>query len=164
MNTLSRRKTHHPFKIISGGQTGVDRAALDVAIELGIDYGGWCPKGKLAEDGIIPAHYRLTETPMATYSQRTEWNVRDSDGTLIITQANILEGGTKLTVQQAINYHRPYFILDIDKRDAVQSAIDWIKINKIHTLNVAGPRASKSPNIYSHAVKRLKQLCRCLCS
>ena len=100
------------MKIISGGQTGVDRAALDAAIAAGFPIGGWCPKGRKAEDGVIDQRYALTETPLAGYAQRTEWNVRDSDGTLIFYRTKI-KGGTLLTLKTAERYgssllvHRP---------------------------------------------------------
>ncbi|MEM1442023.1 MAG: putative molybdenum carrier protein, partial [Verrucomicrobiota bacterium] len=84
-------------KLVSGGQTGVDRAALQWALKRGWDCGGWCPAGRLAEDGAIESHFPLQETPSAEYSQRTEWNVRDSDGTVLLTRSPKLEGGTKLT-------------------------------------------------------------------
>lgn len=82
-------------KIVSGGQTGVDRAGLDFAIALGIPHGGWCPKGRKAEDGPIDNRYQLQETPRADYLQRTEWNVRDNDGTVIFTVNATLSGGSK---------------------------------------------------------------------
>ena len=88
-------------KAISGGQTGVDRAALDVALALGFSIGGWCPQGRLAEDGIIPEKYLLKCTPLVCYSQRTEWNIRDSHGTLIIARKKSLSGGTALTLNLA---------------------------------------------------------------
>jgi predicted Rossmann fold nucleotide-binding protein DprA/Smf involved in DNA uptake len=95
-----------PSKIISGGQTGVDRAALDAALAAGIALGGWCPKGRLAEDGPLPEHYPLEQTPRRSYRQRTEWNVRDSDGTLVLYWGE-LQGGTLATVKLADQYRRP---------------------------------------------------------
>src|SRR6187200_1547206 len=94
-------------KIISGGQTGADRAALDFAIEHDIPHGGWCPRGRLAEDGKIEAGYELKETPDVYYPQRTEWNVRDSDGTVIFTIARRLTGGSALTRELAVEYRKP---------------------------------------------------------
>src|SRR6266851_4977853 len=96
-------------KIISGGQTGVDRAALDVALELGIPCGGWCPKGRRAEDGRIPKRYPLVETPTPAYPVRTEWNVRDSDGTLVLARGQA-SGGTALTIEFATDYGKPCLV------------------------------------------------------
>ena len=97
-----------PAKIVSGGQTGADRAALDWAIFHDIPHGGWCPKGRKAEDGILSAQYQLTETPSASYPQRTQWNVRDSDGTVIFTISAKLSGGSKLTADAAIKFGKPW--------------------------------------------------------
>ena len=102
-------------RILSGGQTGVDRAALDVALELGLPCGGWCPKGRRAEDGPIPSHYPLTETPWDGYPQRTEWNVRDSDGTLILTEGEP-DRGTALTRELAARHGKPCLVLDLTER------------------------------------------------
>src|SRR6516162_1127534 len=98
-------------KVVSGGQTGVDRAALDIALELGIPCGGWCPKGRLAEDGTIPNHYPLKETPLPLYPQRTEWNVRNSDGTLVLTTGQT-KGGTALTIAIARRQKKPRLIIN----------------------------------------------------
>src|SRR4030095_6805682 len=95
------------IKIVSGGQTGADRAALDWAIEHGVPHRGWCPQGRRAEDGRIGPQYNLKETPESQYVQRTEWNVRDSDGTLLVTLDNRLSGGTKQTLQFARRYRKP---------------------------------------------------------
>ncbi len=94
-------------KLLSGAQTGADRAALDWASFHDIPHGGWCPKGRKAEDGTIPSHYQLTETPSASYLQRTEWNVRDSDGTVIFTMAAKLAGGSKRTAEFAKKHGKP---------------------------------------------------------
>jgi hypothetical protein len=94
-------------KIVSGGQTGADRAALDYAIAIGIPHGGWCPKGRKAEDGLIGPGYALAETPRADYLQRTEWNVRDTDGTVIFTVAAKLTGGSKRTAEFAARHSKP---------------------------------------------------------
>lgn len=127
-------------KIVSGGQTGVDRAALDVALELGIDCGGWCPKGRRAEDGVISDRYPLQEAPTANYAERTALNVRDSDGTLILAQGT-LRGGTALTKQLADRYRRPCLIVDPrDASVAVGRIRDWLQHHSIRVLNVAGPR------------------------
>lgn len=129
-------------RIVSGGQTGVDRAALDVAIVRGLPHGGWCPLGRLAEDGPIPPHYRLIETPTSDYAERTEWNVRDSDGTLVIT-AGEPSGGTGLTVRLARGMRRPVHVVDVDRSIDPDRIVAWIERAGIEVLNVAGPRRSQ---------------------
>ena len=127
------------MKIISGGQTGVDRAALDVALERGLDCGGWCPRGRRAEDGVIDAHYPLRETHTDEYPERTELNVRDSDGTLILTRG-APEGGTALTRRLAHRLGKPCKVVDLDKPPSPATVATWIAKRGIQTLNVAGPR------------------------
>ena len=145
-------------KIVSGGQTGVDRAALDVARRHDIPHGGWCPRGRRAEDGEIPGYYMLSETPLEEYSQRTEWNVRDSDGTLIITRGEP-SGGTALTVDQARQYDRPLLFCDLDREpQPVEEIRSWIEEWDIHVLNVAGPRSSELNHIYEDAVELLSRV------
>ncbi len=144
-------------KIISGGQTGVDRAALDVALELGIPSGGWCPKGQKAEDGTIPFKYFLKETNSPNYPLRTEKNVREADGTLILTKGPV-SGDTSLTVQFAIDYKKPHLIIDLDDKIGPLMVRDWGEKNMIKTLNVAGPRESKVPGIHDMAVNFLKKV------
>jgi hypothetical protein len=95
-------------EIISGGQTGADRAALDWAIKHGIPHGGWCPKGRRSEDGPIDAKYQLQETPSNNYAQRTEWNVKDSDGTVIFSVRKRLSGNSSETLEFAIKHRKPY--------------------------------------------------------
>jgi hypothetical protein len=132
-------------KIISGGQTGVDRAALDWAIANGIGHGGWCPAGRRAEDGIIPKDYRLQETPGRRYSERTRWNVRDSNATLIISSSPELTGGSLSTKEYADKMNRPCLhVYPGDEWDA--SLRDFIRKHPIHILNVAGPRGSAWAN------------------
>lgn len=133
--------------IISGGQTGVDRAALDTAIELDIPYAGWCPAGRRAEDGRIPDYYHLMETPDKDYLQRTEWNVRDSDATLIVCPGE-LEGGTAATRKYARQYDKPCLIINPEQLPPVQNFRYWLQENGIQKLNIAGPRESKMPGIY----------------
>jgi GAF domain-containing protein len=143
-------------KIVSGGQTGVDRAALDVALMLGIPHGGWCPEGRLAEDGVIPPQYQLKETPSPLAEVRTEWNVRDSDGTLVLTKGEP-SGGTAYTIEQAMKYGKPLFVGDLSQtpeEELIQQIGDWLSSHPLSTLNVAGPRESKAPGIYE-ATKRL---------
>jgi hypothetical protein len=93
-------------KIVSGGQTGVDRGALDAAIAAGLDHGGWCPTGRKAEDGTIPEKYQLSETSSSSYAGRTALNVRDSGGTLVLSKG-LIRGGTRLTIELASRYDRP---------------------------------------------------------
>lgn len=139
-------------RIVSGGQTGVDRAALDVAIELGIEHGGWCPCGRRAEDGTIPARYQLVELASPHYADRTERNVLDSDATLILHRGPIA-GGTLLTLQLAQRYGRQYFTVDLggDTAVATDRLREWLMRHQIVTLNVAGPRESQSPGIHATA-------------
>jgi len=146
-----------PKKIISGGQTGVDRAALDVALDLGLEAGGWCPKGRRAEDGIIPERYPLKETPSREYEQRTEWNVRDSDATLVLTTVRP-EGGTASTIETAHRMQRPVFVVDLLKPHNIPSIQFWLDYEKVKVLNVAGPRESKVPGIRNMAMAFLKDL------
>jgi len=137
-------------KIISGAQTGADRAALDAAIELGIPHGGWVPKGRLAEDGVIPQKYHLKEMPTESYAHRTEQNVVDSEGTLILAHG-LLSGGSALTKEFAEKHKRPCLNIDLNIIPAFKAATlitTWIEMNHIRTLNVAGPRASNDPEIY----------------
>jgi len=137
-------------KIISGGQTGVDRAALDVAIKLAIPHGGWIPQGRLTEDGPLPPEYQLKETRSTSYADRTEKNVLDADATLIISRG-ALTGGSEYTRDMAIRHNRLWLHIDLNQIPAFQAAIainDWISNKGIKILNVAGPRASKDPKIY----------------
>ena len=144
-------------KVVSGGQTGVDRAGLDVAIALGIEHGGWCPKGRRAEDGPIPACYRLSETESDDYAVRTERNVVDSDGTLIL-YSGVLRGGTQLTYRLAQKHRRPHVLVDLCDPKPVEAVWQWIREQGISVLNVAGPRASQSEDIYALAREYLEQV------
>ncbi len=138
-------------KIISGGQTGVDRAALDAALGKGFPCGGWCPAGRRAEDGVIGPEYPMTETRSFEYEPRTEKNVMDSDGTLILTEGEP-EGGTALTVDFARKHKKPCMVVDFSAGGkAADDIAGWIKTNRIAVLNVAGPRNSKNRGIYSSA-------------
>ena len=136
-------------RLMSGGQTGADRAALDFAIEHQIPHAGWCPAGRLAEDGVIPSRYRLTETPDSNYSQRTEWNVRDSDGTVVFSIEPVVTGGTKETAALAEQLHKPVLHLWRKGGPASPELELWrfIRENRVRTLNVAGPRASTEPEV-----------------
>jgi hypothetical protein len=146
-------------RIVSGGQTGVDRAALDVAQELGIPCGGWCPRGRKAEDGRIPRRYPLRESPSARYAQRTRWNVRDSDGTLILALGE-LTGGTALTLKAAQSLGRPVFVVDLSHSRAVVPVRKWLQKFGIGVLNVAGPRESTQEGAYLKAYQFLRRLLR----
>lgn len=137
-------------RIVSGGQTGVDRAALDFALELGLPCGGWCPKGRKAEDGLIAPHYPLRETPSDDYAKRTEWNVRDSDGTLVLTVGQPTEG-TAFTVDVAARLKKPCLVVDLAGPMQADSVRSWLAMHQIKVLNVAGPRESKNPGIYQKA-------------
>jgi hypothetical protein len=148
-------------KIISGGQTGVDRAALDAAIKNGIAHGGWCPRGRAAEDGVIDAKYALRETPSGDYAVRTEWNVRDADGTLILNSGP-LDGGTAATLAYARVARKPWLLIALEQGDPIPSVQEWIRRHQISVLNVAGPRESKRPGVYRQAFRLLDKLCKIL--
>jgi hypothetical protein len=136
------------LSIRSGGQTGADRAALDWAIKNGVPHVGWCPKGRRTEDGPLDERYQLTETPSAEYVQRTEWNVRDSDGTVIFSIAKKLTGGSKLTADYAKKRGKPLLHLSaVSRDDAAEKLEQFFEQNQIRQLNVAGPRASKEPGV-----------------
>jgi len=146
-------------KIVSGGQTGVDRAALDFAIEHDIPHGGWCPQGRLAEDGAVETCYELKETPDPEYPQRTEWNVRDSDGTVIFTIAPELTGGSAQTRDLAIAHGKPWLHLSkVDVGDAAARLGEFIRRHKIKVLNIAGPRLSTEPVARAFASRILESL------
>jgi hypothetical protein len=148
-----------PFeRIVSGGQTGADRAALDFAIAHSIPHGGWCPRGRLAEDGALEGCYELRETPEEEYPQRTEWNVRDSDGTLILTEGP-LTGGTLATAELARDrFRRPLLVLDFEAQPDPGAVLPWLRAHDIQVLNVAGPRESHCPGIHARATAFLTDL------
>ena len=141
--------------IVSGGQTGADRAALDFAIDHNIAHGGWCPRGRLAEDGKTPPRYQLSETPSRSYSQRTEWNVRDTDATVVFSIAPKPMGGTALTLAVARRLKKPCLHLARDTtevatpRDLAQRLLAFLHEHQVSRLNIAGPRASQEPEIES---------------
>jgi hypothetical protein len=139
-----------PTKVISGGQTGVDRGALDAAIALGIAHGGWCPRGRLAEDGRIPDRYQLVETDSPDYAVRTEQNVVDSDATLILCRGP-LSGGTELTLRLARQHRRLCLVIDLDRPPQPEEVRRWLRDHRVEVLNVAGPRESQSPGIAARA-------------
>ena len=142
-------------KIISGGQTGVDRAALDAAIRMGIPHGGWIPKGRLTEEGPLPETYRLDEMETDSYPDRTEKNVVVSDGTLIISRSP-LTGGTEYTRKMILKHGKQMLHIDpalhANPLDAASLVSSWIEMHNIEVLNVAGPRAGKDPGIYMEAL------------
>jgi hypothetical protein len=137
--------------IVSGGQTGADRAALDFAIEHGVAHRGWCPRDRQAEDGTIDACYQLRETPSRRYVQRTQWNVRDSDATLVFTIDLVPTGGTALTIEIAQQLGKP--LLHLARPDGepnestARKLLDFLSEHQVQTLNVAGPRASQEPDV-----------------
>jgi hypothetical protein len=132
-------------------QTG---AGLDAALALGLPIGGWCPKGRRAEDGPIPDRYPLVETPEADYDTRTRRNVEDSDGTLILNLGK-LDGGTALTAKLAQQIGKPHLVVALEDGIALTTFRAWLEANQIAVLNIAGPRESKRPGVYDAA-------CRCL--
>ncbi len=148
------------MKIISGGQTGVDRAALDAAIALKIEHGGWCPQGRKAEDGAIPPQYHLKETETAEYRDRTERNVKEGDATLILVRKLPLTGGTSFTADLAKTHNKPCLVVNMTEAGSLKSARTWLQEQHPEILDVAGPRESFEPGIYLQAFKFLKELLR----
>jgi putative molybdenum carrier protein len=155
------RELHRLVKIISGGQTGADRAAWDAAIEANVEYGGWVPRGRMAEDGPIDDRYRnLHEASIVDPDLRTEWNVRDSDATLILSHGP-LEGGSESTRRLAAQYGRAWLWVDLGAvplSDAVEQVRQWLDRHGGAILNVAGPRHSEDPRIYAATRSLLKAL------
>ena len=153
-------------RLVSGGQTGADRAALDVAIRLGIPYGGWCPRGGSAEDlpdppGLLRAYPDLVETPTTDSAVRTEWNVRDSDATLLLTdRPDSLSGGSALTHDLATRVGRPVLVTSTGDVEAIRSWLRELRGQSADplVLNVAGPRESKEPGLYDAACRLLEQV------
>ena len=139
-----------PQRIVSGGQTGVDRAGLELAIAHNIPHGGWCPKGRLSEDGTIPSRYTMVEMESTDYPARTEQNVIDSDATMILFEHKI-NGGTLLTRRCARRWHKPCLTLDIQTAEPSQ-ARQWLEQIRPDTLNIAGPRESSFPGIGRRAL------------
>jgi hypothetical protein len=147
-------------KIVSGGQTGADQAALDVAIKLGIPHGGWVPKGRRTEAGALPRRYQMREMPTDGYAERTEQNVIDSDGTVIFSYG-ALDGGSALTEIRAREHGRPHLHLDMERlsiAEAADALKEWIERRGIRVLNIAGSRASKDPDIYRVTAAVLESL------
>jgi hypothetical protein len=151
-----------PITIISGAQTGVDRAALDAALELGFPCAGWCPAGRLDEAGVIPERYPVKELKKGGFLKRTIQNLHDADGTLILYFGE-LEGGTQNTLLFCIKGERPYCLIhasEIKMERAVELALEFVAKRKLKTLNVAGPRASKCPEGYDYAYRVVSELLR----
>ena len=148
------------MKIISGGQTGVDRAALDAALRHGIKSGGWCPTGRLDEFGRIPDRYPVKELGSGGFTERTLQNVKDSNGTVIIYPGK-LSGGTEQTLHFCVEQRRPHELIDasnVSTEKAAQLIADFVRETKIDILNVAGPRASEWPEGYDYAFRVLDAL------
>ncbi|MCA9057478.1 MAG: putative molybdenum carrier protein [Planctomycetaceae bacterium] len=156
--------------VVSGGQTGVDRAALDAAMAVGIPCGGWCPAGRRSEDGRIPPQYPLQETDARSYAVRTRLNVRDSDGTLILV-LNEISNGTRLTIDAARQEQKPCLVeyllpeksaglvvAENSTEQQLATVVDWMRRHRIRILNVAGPRGSSDSSVYPLARAFLAQL------
>jgi hypothetical protein len=157
--------------VISGGQTGVDRAALDVALALGLPYGGWCPRGGWAEDltappGLLARYPSLRETPLADPAQRTAWNVHDSDAVLIVADGDLaVSAGSTLARQQALAAGKPVLLVDLGRTDAAAIAAAWLQARLRDAsgtlmLGIGGPRESERPGIYVRAREFLLVLLR----
>ena len=146
-------------RIISGGQTGVDRAALDVAMARGLACGGWVPRGRRADDGCLPLRYPMRESRRNSYGERTRLNVRDADGTLILTRGRPI-GGAALTAVLAQRLGKPYLLVDLENAPDPATINQWIDERGIRVLNVAGPRESTCPGIYGQAAALLHMLLR----
>jgi Circularly permutated YpsA SLOG family len=156
--------------LLSGGQSGVDRAVLDSALARGLDYGGWCPQGGWAEDfpdppGVLAKYPKLKETPLAEPAQRTEWNVRDADACMIIVDAGGLDvsRGTALAREQAHHHRRPLFVADLAAPDIVKDAALWLRVQQARhgrdlKLAIGGPRESEAPGIYARATRFIEAL------
>ncbi len=146
------------IRIVSGGQTGADRAALDWAIQSRFEHGGWCPRGRKAEDGPIGPQYRLQETPSAQYDQRTEWNVRDSDATVIFSLRKELAGGSKHTAEMARQQRKPLLHLCASSdTKAAEKLKQFLRHHRVRVLNVAGPRASEEAGVAEFVRTTLEQ-------
>ena len=149
--------------IVTGGQTGVDRAAMDAAMAADVPVTGWCPRGRRAEDGPLDRLYPLRETPSGDYAQRTAWNVRDSDATLVLRQGPTA-GGTALTVERCTTTGKPVLEVELTADVDVREAAAWVRGRGVRLLNVAGPRESEVPGIYAAARAYLSRLLQQLLS
>ena len=147
-------------RIVSGGQTGVDRGALEAALERGFACGGWCPQGRTAEDGPIPERYPLAELPGAGYEGRTRRNVLDADGTAVL-YFGALEGGTRQTVEYCVRRAKPHVLIDASTctpERAAREIASFVAQGDVGVLNVAGPRASKWPGAHDYASATIRLL------
>ncbi|MEC7120997.1 MAG: putative molybdenum carrier protein [Pseudomonadota bacterium] len=148
-------------KIVSGGQTGVDRGALDGALSLNFPCGGWCPEGRRAEDGVIDPRYPVQVLAGAGSTARTKKNVLDSDGTLLIFfNYMVVRGGTEQTLMFCINAKKPYLLLDgheLSVARAAEKINDFVKRYNIRTLNVAGPRGAKLPQAQPYTAEVIRE-------
>jgi hypothetical protein len=156
---MTRAPQHPVVRVISGGQTGVDRGALEAALALGIEHGGWCPRGRRAEDGRVPNKYQLVECDAPGYHVRTEKNVVAADGTLIVFRREI-KGGTALTQQLVKRHDKPCLLVDLDRKPLPGFVRQWLIDQQIAVLNVAGPRESTSPGIAAAAELFLRTVLR----
>ncbi|OAH99736.1 hypothetical protein A1353_20180 [Methylomonas methanica] len=144
------------FKIVSGGQTGADQAGLDWAINHEVNHGGWCPKGRRSEDGPIDSIYELTETPSSKYLERTEWNVRDSDATVIFTMDEKLDGGSKKTAEFAQKLGKP--VIHMRPRVHPKCLAKFLSRYQVKTLNIAGKRETSAPGVSKYVLEVLDQV------
>ncbi len=146
-------------KIVTGGQSGVDRAALDSALAAGLACGGWCPLGRRAEDGPIPLRYPLCETPDADPAQRTAWNARDSDATIALARGDP-GGGTAFALERAAAEGRPCLRVDLSAAPEPAAVRAWLAARGVRVLHVAGPRESEAPGVYVEALRFLTEVLR----
>lgn len=160
MTSAESSHSHAPIVLVSGGQTGVDRGALDAALDAAVPCGGWCPEGRLAEDGTIPLRYPVQALRGAKYRERTKQNVIDSDGTLVISFGEP-EGGTAQTVEFCRELGKPHLVIDalqLDAASALPGVLQFLAEHSIRRLNVAGPRASREPRAHGYAYELLRLL------
>lgn len=144
-------------KVVSGAQPGVDRAALDAALDLGLAAGGWVPKGRKADDGPVSPRYAVHETPSRDDSQGAEWNVRDTDATLVLATGRLL-GAAETAVERAHKFEKPLLVVDLLQPRNLGSILYWLEYQKVSVLNVCGPRESEVPGIRGIAMEFLKDL------